>query len=84
MQSSTKENGVNWVNGVKENGANFQPKAHGANFQPKEHAKLFGGGSEGSLANDYKIQSEIQANTNEDLKFTFIIYNLFIFIIYNL
>ena len=75
MKSSTKENGVNWVNGVKENGANFQPK---------EHGKLFGGGSEGSLANDYKIQSEIQANTNEDLKFTFIIYNLFIFIIYNL
>ena len=84
MQFSTKENGVNWVNGVKENGANFQPKEHGANFQPKEMPNYLEGGSEGSLAKNYKIQSEIQANTNEDLKFTFIIYNLFIFIIYNL
>ena len=72
MQSSTKENGVNWVNGVKENGANFQPKEHGANFQPKEMPNYLEGGSEGSLANDYKIQSEIQTNTNEDLKFKFI------------
>ena len=84
MQSSTKETGVNWVNGVKKNGANFQPKEHGANFQPKEMPNYLEGGSEGSLAKNYKIQSEIQANTNEDLKFTFIIYNLFIFIIYNL
>ena len=72
MQSSTKENWVNWVNGVKENGANFQPKEHGANFQPKEMPNYLEGGSEGSLANDYKIQSEIQTNTNEDLKFKFI------------
>ena len=62
MQSSTKENWVNWVNGVKENGANFQPK---------DMPNYLEGGSEGSLANDYKIQSEIQTDTNEDLKFTF-------------
>ena len=45
MQSSTKETGVNWVNGVKENGANFQPKEHGANFQPKEMPNYLEGGS---------------------------------------
>ena len=71
-----------WQNGKM--GKLFQTKEHGANIKPKEMLNYLEGGSEGSLSNDYKIQSEIQANTNEDLKFTFIIYNLFIFIIYNL
>ena len=47
-------------------------KKNGASFQPKEMPNYLEGGSEGSLANDYKIQSEIQTNTNEDLKFKFI------------
>ena len=39
------------------------------------------GGSEGSLANDYKIQSEIQTNTNEykrKFKIYIYIYNLYL------
>ena len=43
----------------------FQTKEHGANIKPKEMLNYLEGGSEGSLANDYKIQSEIQTNTNE-------------------
>ena len=58
-----------WQNGKM--GQMFQTKEHGSNFQPKEMPNYLEGGSEGSLANDYKIQSEIQTNTNEDLKFTF-------------
>ena len=53
MQSSTKENWVNWVNGVKENGANFQPK---------EHAKLCGGGVRGESG---KRPQNTIGNTNE-------------------
>ena len=52
----------------------FSTKRAWGKFSTKRNAKLFGGGSEGSLANDYKIQSEIQANTNEDFKIY--IYNL--------
>ena len=58
-----------WQNGKM--GKLFQTKEHGANIKPKEMLNYLEGGSEGSLANDYKIQSEIQTNTNEDLKFTF-------------
>ena len=62
MQSSTKENGVNWVNGVKENGANFQPKEHGANFQPKEMPNYLEGGVRGEFGK--RLQNTI-GNTNE-------------------
>ena len=59
-----------WQNGKM--GKLFQTKEHGANIKPKEMLNYLEGGSEGSLSNDYKIQSEIQTNTNEDLKFKFI------------
>ena len=62
MQSSTKENWVNWVNGVKENGANFQPKEHGANFQPKEMPNYLEGGVRGEPG---KRPQNTIGNTNE-------------------
>ena len=68
MKSSTKENGVNWVNGVKENGANFQPKEHGANFQPKEMPNYLEGGVRGEPG---KGPQNTIGNTNEYLKPTF-------------
>ena len=51
-----------WQNGKM--GKLFQTKEHGANIKPKEMLNYLEGGSEGSLSNDYKIQSEIQTNTN--------------------
>ena len=62
MQFSTKENGLNWVNGVKENGVNFQPKEHGVNFQPKEMPNYLEGGVRGEFGK--RLQNTI-GNTNE-------------------
>ena len=65
----------------------FSTKENGVNFQPKEMPNylegqtIWRGGSEGSLANDYKIQSEIQTNTNEykrRFKIYIYIYNLYL------
>ena len=93
------EPGLEFVSAIKD--AIFNKRKWGK-FSTKRNAKLFGGanylegGSEGSLASDYIIQTKIQMNTNEykrRFKIYIYIYNLclqfkfiFIFIIciYNL
>ena len=74
MKSSTKENGVNWVNGVKENGVNFQPKEHGVNFQPKEMPNYLEGGVRGEPGK--RLQNTIGNTSEYKRRFKIYIYNL--------
>ena len=65
MQSSTKETGVNWVNGTKE---------HGANFQPKEMPNYLEGGVRGEPGK--RLQNTIGNTSEYKRRFKIYIYNL--------